>query len=906
MNRKAKLAAGIVIAAVVLVLGITLGVTVSLSKADAQPIIVTDEQSLVEAFSARRDKTIVLGCDITVSGDLELAHMNDFDLYGSTLTVNGDIRIGDDADDGEYFFGGDGDTEDGVPAGTLIAENITVNAPNAHIDWYENLSADSLTVTTAENSFVFRGTWIDGNGDAAKSSVAITLRGGNLVIGSDADNVTYNVTVASGADSARVENAVTGENSFVVISASSSVKVAGSVSVSAASGAENVAVDTEDGADVTLTDGTFGSVTGSAANVTINAGVTVSGNVSADKVTNNGTVNGIITDGETTYICVTDYSGLIAALESDVPVVKFNSDITIENKSDIAVLNGYFDDANGSVTLDLCGNIFTLGALNAAESDDASVGASNGFELRIINGTLNAYNCHNMYQANACFAAAADSAVTLEDLKINATGSLMMPTGYGASVALINSEATVSGYYGIATNAGDADNYGVSITVTNSNLKVERDDGDTTGILLNVTNTLTITDSTVSAQRQGVFLRAGNATITNSHISADLVLTNYIKYNTDMSKWTSGNNVAQGALVVGNNRNNAYLADAVVTMTGGSLTCTTEVSALKLYTSALVAAQSDGTDAHETNITLSDVDITGNVVNYDNRSSIIGLPSDVETITSYADTAEKLTAALTGGGTVILTNDIILTDSITVKEGITAILDLNGYKIESRCDGYLLVNEGTLTVNDSSDDKSGIVCNTSEADDNLMSHFILRNSGMLTVNGGTFGDTDTDRTNDNTLNWGAALINLENGTAVLNGGYFTCGDNYWAGKPNGSANYSYAVRSYGELTINDATVYGKMNGGVAADAGEIIINGGDFSVSGSRSYYVAVTSSGTSSTITINGGTFTKTGGYGDILGGFSGMPSWDASEDLEGNGYYVTGGTFIKDGVTVEFTAQQ
>ncbi len=903
MNRKAKLAAGIVIAAVILVLGITLGVTVSLSKADAQPIIVTDEQSLVEAFSARRDKTIVLGCDITVSGDLELAHMNDFDLYGSTLTVNGDIRIGDNADDGEYFFGGDGDAEDGVSAGTLIAENITVNAPNAHIDWYENLSADSLTVTTAENSFVFRGTWIDGNGDAAKSSVAITLRGGNLVIGSDADNVTYNVTVASGADSARVENAVTGENSFVVISASSSVKVAGSVSVSAASGAENVAVDTEDGADVTLTDGTFGSVTGSAANVTINAGVTVSGNVSADKVTNNGTVNGIITDGETTYICVTDYSGLIAALESDVPVVKFNSDITIENKSDIAVLNGYFDDANGSVTLDLCGNIFTLGALKAAESADASVGASNGFELRIINGTLNAYNCHNMNQANACFAAAADSAVTLEDLKINATGSLMAPIGYGASVALINSEATVSGYYGIATNAGDADNYGVSITVTNSNLKVERDDGDTTGIVLNVTNTLTITDSTVSAQRQGVFLRAGNATITNSHISADLVLTNYIKYNTDMSTWASGNNVAQGALVVGNNQNNAYLADAVVTMTGGSLTCTTKVSALEPYTSALVAAQA--VDAHETKVTLDGVDITGNVVNYDNNSSINGLPAGTG-ITTYVDTAEELSDALSAGEAVVLIKDIISDKSVTINEGVTAVLDLNGYKIESRCDGYVIVNNGTLTINDSSEDESGIICNTSQKAETLQSHFILRNYGMLTVNGGTFGDTDTDRTNDNTLNWGAALINMEGGKAVLNGGYFTCGDNYWAGKPNGSANYSYAVRSYGELTINYATVYGKMNGGVAADDGETIINDGDFSVTGSRSYYVAVTSSDTSSTITINGGTFTKTGGYGDILGGFSGMPSWDASEDLEGNGYYVTGGTFIKDGVTVEFTGQQ
>ena len=203
MNRKAKLAAGIVIAAVVLVLGITLGVTVSLSKADAQPIIVTDEQSLVEAFSARRDKTIVLGCDITVSGDLELAHMNDFDLYGSTLTVNGDIRIGDDADDGEYFFGGDGDTEDGMDEGTIAAENIIVNAPNAHIEWYERVSAKKLDVKTASNSFVFNGTFVSSDGRPA-SDADITLSGGKLIVSSAASNVTYRVSIPATADGASV------------------------------------------------------------------------------------------------------------------------------------------------------------------------------------------------------------------------------------------------------------------------------------------------------------------------------------------------------------------------------------------------------------------------------------------------------------------------------------------------------------------------------------------------------------------------------------------------------------------------------------------------------------------------------------------------------------------------------
>lgn len=905
MNRKAKLAAGIVIAAVVLVLGITLGITVPLSKAGAQPIIVTDEQSLVEAFSEQRDKPIVLGCDITVSGDLELAHMNDFDLYGSTLTVSGDIRIGSDADDGEYFFGGDGDAEDGMDEGTIVADNIIVNAPNAHIEWYERVSAKKLDVKTASNSLVFNGTFVSADGRPA-SDADITLSGGKLIVGSAASNVTYKVSIpatVSGAGVVSVYNETTGENAVVDIVTARSVTVGGSVSVTAEADATDVTVSTAENADVVLGGGTFAGVDGSASSVTVNAGATVSGNVVAGgNVTVNGTVSGTITEGETTYKTVSDFDGLVAALEAGVPTIRFGQDMTM-TKEDIATLNGYLDDENGSATLDLCDHVLLLGAKSAAESDDATVRVSNGFSLRIINGTLNAYNCHNLYYANTCFIANAGSSVIFEGLTIDATGTLLMPVGANASVVMKNSEAVVSGYYGIGTNAASADNYGVNITIEGSELTVVRDDGDTTGIMLNVTNNLTIKDGTVSAQRQGVFLRAGNATITNSNISADLVLTGYLQYNTDMSAWKSGNNVAQGALVVGNNLNSDYLADAVVTITGGNLTCTTEVSALKPYTSALVAAQAEG--AYKTNITLDGVDITGNVVNYDNNSSISGLPGGT-VVTTYVGTAEELSSTLSAGGAAVLVSDLVLSETVTIDEGVTAVLDLNGYKIESRFDGYVIVNNGTLTINDSSEDESGIICNTSTEAENLQPHFILRNYGTITVNGGTFGDTDTDRTNDNTLNWGAALINMEGGKAVLNGGYFTCGDNYWAGKPNGSANYSYAVRSYGELTINYATVYGKMNGGVAADGGETIINDGDFSVSGSKSYYVAVTSSDTSSTIAINGGTFTKTGGYGDILGGFSGMPSWDASEDLEGNGYYVTGGTFIKDGKTVEFTAQQ
>ena len=103
------------------------------------------------------------------------------------------------------------------------------------------------------------------------------------------------------------------------------------------------------------------------------------------------------------------------------------------------------------------------------------------------------------------------------------------------------------------------------------------------------------------------------------------------------------------------------------------------------------------------------------------------------------------------------------------------------------------------------------------------------------------------------------------------------------------------------MTIHGGTLYGAMNGGIASEEfGETTITGGNFSVTGAKSYYVLVT--GALGKITITGGTFTKNGGNGGLLGGFSGMPSWDASGDLENNGYYINGGTFVQNGETVTF----
>lgn len=242
-------------------------------------------------------------------------------------------------------------------------------------------------------------------------------------------------------------------------------------------------------------------------------------------------------------------------------------------------------------------------------------------------------------------------------------------------------------------------------------------------------------------------------------------------------------------------------------------------------------------------------------------------------------------------GKYILANDIDVEHFIYIGPDSEVVLDLNGYKIESQFDGFSIGNWGKMTINDNSVGKTGIVCNSSAVVDSNFSHDAIRNYGTLIINGGTFGDNDTNIENANTEHRGAALRS-DSGEVEINGGFFTAGDNYYSwGSETG---YTYAIRVLsGTLTINDCTLYGAMNGGIASENfGSVVIKDGNFSVTGNKSYYVLVT--GGLGEFTVNGGTFIKKNGPGHLLGGFDGMPSWDASSDLEGNGYHISGGKFI------------
>lgn len=134
-----------------------------------------------------------------------------------------------------------------------------------------------------------------------------------------------------------------------------------------------------------------------------------------------------------------------------------------------------------------------------------------------------------------------------------------------------------------------------------------------------------------------------------------------------------------------------------------------------------------------------------------------------------------LQAALNQGGTAMLTQDITAgaTDRfLNVPSGKTVTLDLNGHTLSrgltnsaAAAYGYVIKNEGTLTITDSAG--GGTITGGNNAGDGGG----IYNTGTLTLNGGTITGnkaTGTDETGS-----GGGIFNKTGGTLTVNGGCIT-------------------------------------------------------------------------------------------------------------------------------------
>ena len=231
--------------------------------------------------------------------------------------------------------------------------------------------------------------------------------------------------------------------------------------------------------------------------------------------------------------------------------------------------------------------------------------------------------------------------------------------------------------------------------------------------------------------------------------------------------------------------------------------------------------------------------------------------------TEYATLANAVAAA-NANDTIEILSDV--TESIEIAADKNITIDLNGYTLTNTDGKHTIENRGTLTVTDSSTDKSGKVDNVSHARGALVNH----EGAVATLNGGKFHRSlEAGNSPDN--NGGNSWYTILNqGTMTINDG---------ATVENGGC-YSANIRTDSELTVNGGTFKGGINTIKVDENGELTINDGNFSNDKATCIF-------NWNKTTINGGTFTRPNiANTSVCNGF-----WDPTSAV--GKLTITGGTF-------------
>lgn len=229
----------------------------------------------------------------------------------------------------------------------------------------------------------------------------------------------------------------------------------------------------------------------------------------------------------------------------------------------------------------------------------------------------------------------------------------------------------------------------------------------------------------------------------------------------------------------------------------------------------------------------------------------------------YASVQAAIDAANEGDTVKLLAG---ATEDVTVAEGKNLTLDLNGFTL-TNVKGHTITNNGTLTINDSSEAKTGTVDNVTHAKGALV------NAGTATLEGGTFERSNEAGTLSPYANGGNSWYTVQNkgtmtikdGTTVKNNGGF-------------SSNLCNADDTNAKLVINGGTFAGGINAVKNGSNTKLEITGGTFS---NTSQYVVMNWSDA----TISGGTFTAEGTAPSVL--------FTSSYGNDKDSLKVTGGTF-------------
>ncbi len=155
----------------------------------------------------------------------------------------------------------------------------------------------------------------------------------------------------------------------------------------------------------------------------------------------------------------------------------------------------------------------------------------------------------------------ADSSLTLDNVEYESEGTAIYIAATESNIKVSVKDSTIiaGGSYGISTNASNPYSENITITVDHSDITANfTGTKGSTGIMLNVPGTLTVKNqSVITGTRNGITLRGGDATITDSKIitgsfNDTSIGDKYLKEN-----WGTDFEAPYAALLVGN-RSTSY------------------------------------------------------------------------------------------------------------------------------------------------------------------------------------------------------------------------------------------------------------------------------------------------------------------------------------------------------------
>ncbi|MEG0981595.1 MAG: hypothetical protein RSA96_06645 [Erysipelotrichaceae bacterium] len=259
-----------------------------------------------------------------------------------------------------------------------------------------------------------------------------------------------------------------------------------------------------------------------------------------------------------------------------------------------------------------------------------------------------------------------------------------------------------------------------------------------------------------------------------------------------------------------------------------------------------------------------------------------------------------------------LSEDSSLLSTFTITKGMKVSLDFNGHTLtvgkplKNEVGTWNdpdeletgIVNEGSLTLENSNNNKFAI-------ESNAQNTILNEKSGQLTINSGKYQVNKVGYLNNGSYNArmirslgdlvindceinskGGAIVTLDGSTTVINNGAFHSTSSSKRGNL-----YTYCINNNGTMTINNATVTG-IQGALAGSAGDLKVYGGNYSTDWNNplSFYALYVAGETGkATAHIYGGVFSskRVGAYiGNSISGDGGIMA-DANIVIEG-------GTFV------------